>query len=286
MDSSIATGTRPGTMSPVAASRSTAGRAAGALRLAARGWFAVAAIGLSLFAVYVTLFYGGAVLRGDPAGWNKVLPKGYVAGEPLGNAVLAVHLALAVFVTLGGALQLVPQIRSAVPRVHRWIGRIYLIGVAVTSLGGTWLVWARGTVGDLTQHVAITINAVFIIVCGLLAWRHAIGRRFDVHRRWALRLFLVANGVWFFRIGLMLWLLVWQRPVGFDPKTFAGPYLSFLSFAQYLLPLAMLELYFFAQRPTRGAALRFGVAALLALLTLATAAGVFGAFLGMWLPRI
>lgn len=286
MDNIIAAGARPGTASPPVASPRAGDRSATALRLAANSWFVVAAIGLTLFAVYVTLFYGGAALRGDPAGWNKVLPKGYVAGAPFGNAVLAMHLALAVFVTLGGALQLVPQVRAAAPRLHRWIGRGYLIAVAVTSLGGTWLVWTRGTVGDLTQHVAITLNAATIVACGLLAWRHAVARRIDVHRRWALRLFLVANGVWFFRVGLMLWLLIWQRPAGFDPKAFAGPFLSFLSFAQYLLPLVVLELYFLARRPASGTALRFGVAALLALLTLATAAGVFGAFMGMWLPRL
>ena len=36
------------------------------------------------------------------------------------------------------------------------------------------------------------------------------------------------NGVWFFWLGLLLWLMIHQQPVGFDPKTFTGPFLTFL----------------------------------------------------------
>jgi hypothetical protein len=91
--------------------------------------------------------------------------------------------------------------------------------------------------------------------------------------------------VWFFRVGLMFWLLVNQRPVGFDTKSFTGPFLSFLSFADYLLPLAVLELYFQAQ-DRGGAVARRAMAAVLVLLTLAMAAGIFAATMGMWMPRI
>lgn len=265
---------------------SAGGLADRALQASARFWFLVASAGLTMFAIYVMAFYGGAAWRGDLQGWNKVLPSGYVAGKPLGNGVLASHLLLAVFVTLGGAIQLLPQIRARAPHLHRWIGRSYLVAVALTSLGGTYLIWTRGTVGDLSQHVAITVNAAVILVCGAMAWRHARARRLDLHRRWALRLFLAANGVWFFRVGLMLWLLVFQRPVGFDPKTFSGPFLSILAFAQFLLPLALLEIYLRARESSTSASVRLTTAIGLGLLTVAMGLGIFGAVMGMWLPRI
>ena len=109
-------------------------------------------------------------------------------------------------------------------------------------------------------------------------------RDFVNHRRWAMRLFLVMSGVWFFRVGLMLWLLIHQAPVGFDGETFTGPFLTALTFGQTLLPLLMLELYFYAQKRA-GTQGRFAMAGLLALLTLATAAGIVGATLMMWSPR-
>lgn len=64
----------------------------------------------------------------------------------------------------------------------------------------------------------------------------ACDRRFDSHRRWALRLFLVVGGVWFFGIGLLASIVANQCPVGFNPNPFSGPFLSVLSFAQFLLP--------------------------------------------------
>lgn len=146
----------------------------------------------------------------------------------------------------------------------------------VNELRGLAMMWTRGTAGDLSQHIGINLNAFVIVLCVVMAVRHARQRRFALHRRWAMRLFLAASGVWFFRVGLMFWLLVNGGPAGFDPRTFVGPFLTFLAFAQYLLPLAILELYFHAQ-DRGGAATRYTVAAAIFLLTVATGVGIFGA---------
>ena len=53
----------------------------------------------------------------------------------------------------------------------------------------------------------------------------------DVHRRWAIRLFLAVSGVWFFRVGLMFWIGANQGAVGFDPASFTGPALSLRLFS-------------------------------------------------------
>jgi hypothetical protein len=286
MNASIATGASPGTLPVADSPRSTRDRAALALRLAARAWFAVAAVGMLLFSLYVCVAFGSAALAGDLQAWNQVLPKSHVAGEPLKNGLFGMHLLLAAFITVAGVLQLIPQVRAAVPRLHRWIGRSYIAAVGTATVAGVALLWTLGTVGDLTQHIGMTLDAAVIWFCGVMAWRHAAARRIDIHRRWALRLFLAANGVWFFRIGLMLWLLIWQRPVGFDAQTFVGPFLSALAFAQFVVPLAVLELYFRAQRPASSTAMRWGVAVLLFTATAATAAGIFRAYMAMWRPHL
>jgi hypothetical protein len=152
------------------------------------------------------------------------------------------------------------------------------------SVGGLVMVAMHGGIGDRSQHVAISINAVLIMVCAAMALRHALARRIDLHRRWALRLFLAVSGVWFFRVGLMFWIVVNQGPVGFDPESFTGPFLTFLAFAQYLLPLAVLQLYFHVQSRSAGA--RLAMAAGLGALTLMTAAGIAAASMIMWLPRL
>lgn len=257
-----------------------------ALRIAAVSWFVVVALGQLVFATYIAGFYGRVTAAGQPELWNKVMPHGYVAGDTFFNLVLGLHLAFALVITVGGLLQLVPAIRCARPALHRWIGRTYLIAATIMASGGLAMVWARGgTVGDLSQHLAITANALIILGCAAMAWRHARARRFHRHRAWALRLFVAVSGVWFFRVGLMAWIVVNRGPAGFDPETFSGPFLSALACAVYVAPVGVLEVYLRAQR-SRGAGAKFAMASTLATLTLVMAVGIAAATAFMWLPHL
>lgn len=255
-----------------------------ALNAVATSWFVVAVLGQLLFVIYLVGFYGVAAAQGHYEKWNKVLPHGFVAGDTLGNAVVSMHLLVAALIIIGGAMQLLPALRRHWPAVHRWNGRAYVLAAVIMSIGGLIMVWTRGSVGDLSQHLAISLNALVILACAGMAFWHARARRIDLHKRWALRLFLAVSGVWFFRIGLMFWIVVNQGPVGFDPESFTGPFLTFLAFAQYLLPLAVLQIYFHVQNG--GAGVRLAMAAGLGVLTLLMAAGIGAATMIMWLPRL
>ena len=259
------------------------GLAKTALTKAGQFWFVVAVLGQWIFAGYVMVFYGGSAISGDLQAWNKVLPHGFIPGDSIGNFAVGMHLLLAIVIIVGGPLQLIPQVRTRFPRFHRLNGRVYLLTAFVLSIGGLFMVFTRGVIGD--GQTRISINAILIIFCAVMALRYALVRDFKTHRRWALRLFLVVGGVWFFRIGLMLWLMVNKEPVGFDPKTFEGPFLTFLGYAQYLLPLVVLELYLRAQDSANTSA-RMAVAIGLFVLTLMMAGGIFAATAGMWLPRL
>lgn len=265
----------------------TAGAASRWLAGSATAWLVVALLGQLVFAAYVLRFYGGALLDGEPQRFNRVLPHGWVAGATVDNALLVAHLAFTVLIVLAGGLQLLPAIRRRWPALHRWTGRSYLLAAAVLALGGLWMVWVRGgAVGDLSQHLAISVNAALILLCAAMAWRAARARRFDLHRRWALRLWVAVSGVWLFRVGLMAWVGLWRAPVGFDPKTFSGPFLTVLAWSVYaVLPLLVLEAVLRAQR-SQATGPQAATATLLVLLTLITAFGVVMATLGMWGPRM
>jgi len=255
-----------------------------ALKAAARFWFIVAVAGQWMFAYYIAARYGPA-LRGHFQGWNSGTVHRYVPGDPIGNIAMGVHLLLAVIVTVGGPLQLIPQLRRLAPSFHRWNGRLYIPAVFVTSIAALYMVWIRGTVGDLLQHLGVSLDALLIMTFAALALRYAIARDFATHRRWALRLFIVVSGVWVFRVGLMLWILINHGPAGFDPKTLIGPFISFWSFGNYLLPLAILEIYL---RTNDGAAARgrFVMASALVVLTVAMGIGIFMTTVAMWLPHL
>jgi hypothetical protein len=255
-----------------------------ALQAAATCWFVVAGVGQLMFVAYLFGFYGRTAILGQFEAWNQVFPRSYVAGDTVHNTVVAMHLAFAALITAGGLLQLMTGVRRWFPRFHRWNGRVYLVSAFVMGVGGLAMVWTGTNVGDLSQQVAISINAILVMLCAVMVLRHALARRFALHRRWALRLFLVVSGVWFFRIGLTSWILVNQGPVGFDPDTFTGPALTTIAFGQYLLPLAILQLYFHTQ-DRAGSRGRAVMATGLFASTLFTAVGIVAASMMLWLPN-
>jgi uncharacterized membrane protein len=254
-----------------------------AVKAAARFWFAVTIVGQLIFAFTVASFYGLTALRGDYHKWN--FTNGYVPGFSVGNTAVVMHVASAVIIMLAGAVQLVPQIRNRFPVFHRWNGRIYMLTAVTLSVAGLYMTWFRGSVGDLSVHLGSTLNAVLIWLCGGMALRYALARDFKTHRRWALRFFLVVSASWFFRIGFFLSFLIFKGAFGFDPTTFRGPFLTFMTFAQYLIPLAVLEIYLRAQdRP--GALRRMATAGMLFVLTLVMGAGLFAVATAQWVPQV
>ena len=254
-----------------------------AVKAAARFWFAVTVLGQVVFAFTVASFYALTALRGDYHKWN--FTHGYVPGFSMGNTAVIMHVASAAIIMLAGAAQLVPQIRNRFPVFHRWNGRIYMLTALTLSVAGLYMTWIRGSVGDLSVHLGSTLNAVLIWLCGGMALRNALARDFKTHRRWALRLFLVASASWFFRIGFFLSFLIFKGPFGFDPTTFRGPFLTFMSFAQCLIPLAVLEIYLRAQdRP--GVFRRMATAGMLFVVTLGMGAGLFAVTMAVWVPQL
>ena len=253
---------------------------------ATRAWFIIAALGHWLFLAYIlAVFYPPIAEHGLSGLEGMHLPSGFVEGDTAGNVAAVAHVLLAAIIIGGGPLQLVPAIRRRWPRFHRILGRSYLVAAVISAVGGLWMVWTRGTVGNLINHIGISLDGVLILVFSGLALYHAMARRISTHRRFALRLFMVASAVWFFRVGLMAWVMM-TGGWGIDFETFTGPFIWTLGFAQYLVPLAMLEWYFRLQagKGTRGEAITYTT--VLVALTGLMALGIFAATMGLWLPRM
>jgi hypothetical protein len=256
-----------------------------ALKAAAGFWFVVAVLGQLVFAFAVASFYGLSAARGNWQQWNKSMTHGYTPGHPMKNLVVAIHLGSAVIILLSGAIQLIPKIRHRFPPFHRWNGRIYFVTAFALSLAGLYMLWFRGSVGDLSQHLGQSLDAVLIMLCAALALRYALARDFKTHRRWALRLFMVVSASLFIRAGVFLSFVLNHGPFGFNQTTFSGPFLTFMSFAQYLLPLVVLEIYLRTQERA-GARGRFAMAAGLFVLTVAMGAGIVAVTMATFLPNI
>ena len=255
------------------------------LAVVATGWWLIALAGQTIFTGYVATLYGVASLHGDFPRWNDVMPRGWVSADVGGNIAVAAHLFFAAVVFASGALQLSARVRRNAPHLHRWNGRFYLIAAAVLATTGLVLVFSGRAPGDGSQHAGTVLNAALILAFGGMALRDAVSRRFSSHARWALRLLLAVAGVWFFRIGLMAWIILNRGAVGFDPDAFRGPTLTALAFAQTLLPLAILEGVFQAKRGASGVS-HWAMTAVLVLSTLLTLIGTAAATILMWWPHM
>ncbi len=256
------------------------------LNTSAALWFLVAVTGQWLFAYYIAVFYGGTAMQGNFAEWTRRMIHGFIEGDYMGNAFVLLHILLAFIITFSGPLQLIPQLRNRYPVFHRLNGRAYIFTAIIISLGGLYMVWSRdAVVGGLYGQIAISGNAILIILFAAITMRTAITRNFVAHRRWALRTFMVVSGVWFFRIGFGLWIFLNNGDAPGSTQDLTGPFDMFLYLANYLVPLFFLELYFLTQ-DRAGDKGKFMMAFLLIVLAILLAMGIFMAAQIFWLPNL
>ena len=272
-------------MSP-AALTPVSGAPSGRAMLTASGqlWFAAVVVGQALFLTYILGFYARSVLGGDFAAWsrNTMLIKGYVPGDTAGNLAFASHVMMAAVITFGGTVQLVPYIRSRAPRVHRWIGRVFMVTAMGASVGGLWMTWIRGT-GEGIAALGISLDAVLILAFAILAWRAAVARDLAAHRRWALRTFIVANGVWFLRLGFVSYGLA--KALTGDLLPPMGQFFAVWNIGAYVIPLIILELYLRTDA-NGGPGARIAMAGGLTAATLLMSVGIAGSWFGLFAPLL
>lgn len=255
-----------------------------ALPWAARTWFVVAVAGQWLFAAYILVALVTPLALGDGDAVNRTgLITGHVAGDGVGNGVLLAHVLAAALLSLGGVLQLVPWLRRRWPAWHRWAGRGFMTLSLAGVTSGLFLAWVRGSrLGDAST-IAISISGLLAIVALVMAWRLARQRRFVEHRRWAIRALLLVSSVWTLRLGFMAWIILNQGPRG-NTSRMDGWFDVAWSFGCYLLPLAVAELYFRAERA--GPLAQRAATAVLLLGAALTALGITGAWRVMWGPHM
>lgn len=254
------------------------------LSAGATAWFAAALFGQWAFVAFILLFFGGPLIDGDPSALNrKPHITGYVSGDLVGNTQFVGHALLGGLVTFAGVWQLIPAVRRRWPAFHRWNGRLFLGIALLVTLSGFYLTWVRGSQLGPASNLSITSNGLLILCFAVLAWRSALRRDIATHRRHALRAYLLVNGVWFLRIGIMLAGLV-LAPLGVKID-YEGAAFIMVSFASWVLPLAVLEIYFSTER-SRHAMVQYAMGGMLAVLALVTLAGSLAAIAFMWWPVV
>ena len=210
-------------------------------------WFITVLVGQWFFFYYIIAFYGFSVINDNMEIWNRweaMGSKPYHAGDFAGNFAFAAHAIGAGIVAIGGALQLVPQVRKYFPKFHKINGYVYILTVFALALSGFYLVWIRDQEPLTLSGVGTSLNGLLIFAFAYLTLRFAIKRDIATHRKWAMRLFLVSNAQWTLRVGVFSY-FVTGTMLGLEPA-FGDIFFPLWTFGCFLLPLAVLQAYFYA----------------------------------------
>jgi hypothetical protein len=165
-------------------------------------------ISASLFAVYILVFYIGALPAGSMRDWNQVLPSLYEPNTASSTIAMAVHLVSGAILLLLGPIQFIQRLRQHIPWAHRWIGRVYGFSALGAGIGGLGFVLARGAVGGATMSIGFGLYGTFTSIAAVQTVRHGWRRRLVLHRAWAARLFALVIGSWLYRMDYGIWLKV------------------------------------------------------------------------------
>ena len=98
-----------------------------------------------------------------------------------------------------GLFQFSGTIRKRFVKIHRWTGRVYLLGVLVGSIGAVYL----GLVVSPVRAFGISLEflAMAWVITSLMAYVAARRRQFAAHKEWMTRSYVVTFGFVLFRIG-------------------------------------------------------------------------------------
>lgn len=243
------------------------------LRGAALFWLAAFLLGQWAFFYYLMAFYGVSIATHNLAAWNVFQQFGvtsYVAGDAAGNFAFGSHALGAAIVSFAGAVQFVPAVRQRFPRFHRCNGRIFLLTCVILTLSGLYLVWIRKAPPSSFSELTTTLNAVLILACSYFVLRRALERDIKNHSRWAIRLYLVANGQWFLRLGVMCYMALGNL---LGEASFTDGFFAYWNYAAFIAPLVILQLYLYT-KDRGGVRIQTTVAALLIVLTLLMITGI------------
>ena len=193
-----------------------------------------------LFGLYILAFYFSALFNGDLTVWNEHLPGLYQEDQFKATTGIGIHFAGGGIILILGCMQLLSSIRERFPKVHHWIGRIYIVSCIATSIGGLLFITSVGTIGGLVMDIGFALYGVLMLLASVQTIRYAMSRDITRHRVWAVRLFALAIGSWLYRMDYGFWALL-ADSAG-HTKSFDGPFDMVMCFFFYLPNLLIAEL--------------------------------------------
>jgi hypothetical protein len=118
------------------------------------------------------------------------------------HVAIAAHIAGGMVALALAPFQLLPWLRHRRIAVHRWLGRIAILGMLIGGLGG--LAMAAVSYGGLASHLGFAAMALAWLATATLGYCSIRARQVAAHRRWMVRNVAITLAA----VTLRLWLPV------------------------------------------------------------------------------
>ncbi len=163
--------------------RTTTISPAGLLKAAA--WTLVCVLAVVFIGKYVAHYY----LNYGPKEFDIFWPKRWA---------LVAHMSSGTVALVIGPFQFWTGLKARLPRIHRWMGRIYLVAVAAGSAAGLYM--ALTTSGGWAYGSGLVMLALAWASCGAVAYAAILRSAVALHRRWMVRTYVVTFAFVIFRL--------------------------------------------------------------------------------------
>jgi len=141
-----------------------------------------------------------------------------------------------------GVLQFSKSFRARRPKVHRWVGRAFILLSFTAAISGGTMAYTHGMAGTLELVPSVVFGALMIVFT-VKAYLSARRREFAQHREWMIRSFSVGLGVGTIRVLYMVGIMTTSlTPIQLIGVTF---------WSGWLLTLAIGEWWIRQTRPVR-----------------------------------
>lgn len=140
---------------------------------------------MSIGWVIMTLLAIGVAGYSSMAWWSPDTIGFIQAREGFLRQLLVAHALTGLVALAIGPFQFLSSLRKRWPRLHRLLGRTYLLAILFSGLSGLWL--AFYTVGGFAATSGFLVLSIGWLLTGSLALRAALRRDFAAHRAWMMR---------------------------------------------------------------------------------------------------
>jgi len=153
---------------------------------------------MTLLAVLIFLM-AGRYLTFNPEVYFSEQKAVYIAH----TAMLIMHIVGAMLALIIGPFQFLPVMRTnGFLKLHRWLGRTYLLAVLFGGLGGLYM--AQFAYGGIVSSLGFAALGSLWLYSGFRAYRHIRNKEIDQHREWMTRNYALT----FAGVMLRLWVPV------------------------------------------------------------------------------